>query len=368
MRPKSTARDLPPRMLRRTKRLASGRQWVGFYYNGRDANGKRIEIPLGSDLNEAKRKWADFECKPVPVEAGTMAVIFNRYEHEIVPTKSPKTQLLNRAELATLRKVFATAPVDAVTPQHIASYRDARMTKARTLKNGTVIPAKRATVAANRELALFSHIFNKAREWGYTSKTNPCQGVAKNKEQARDFYADAQVWGAVYKCAEQDLRDAMDLAYLSGQRPGDVLRFTERHIVDDALMVRQSKTGKYLAIQLTDRDSGERSELGRVIDRIRSRLVRSIYLLATPDGRRMTKGMLRIRFVASRAAAIREAIAEGKDDLAQRIKLFQFRDARPKAASEIEDLSAASKLLGHSDKQITKTVYRRVGERVKPTR
>nr|WP_234407656.1 hypothetical protein [Pseudomonas bohemica] len=50
------------------------------------------------------------------------------------------------------------------------------------------------------------------------------------------------------------------------------------------------------------------------------------------------------------------------------IRKFQFREIRPKAASEILDLSDASRLLGHSDKRITETVYRRVGEIVKPTR
>lgn len=54
--------------------------------------------------------------------------------------------------------------------------------------------------------------------------------------------------------------------------------------------------------------------------------------------------------------------------LAAAIRQFQFRDIRPKAASEIEDLSRASKLLGHTDKRITETVYRRVGEVVDPTR
>ena len=54
--------------------------------------------------------------------------------------------------------------------------------------------------------------------------------------------------------------------------------------------------------------------------------------------------------------------------MSERIKLFQFRDSRPKAASGIEDIKAASKLLGDSDEQITKTIYRRVGEKVKPTR
>ena len=96
-----------------------------------------------------------------------------------------------------------------MAPQHIARYRDARMTKARTLKDGAVQPAKRATVAANRELALFSHIWNKAREWGYTAKTNPCAGVSKNKETPRDFYADDEVWQAVRAVAAQELRELL---------------------------------------------------------------------------------------------------------------------------------------------------------------
>ena len=40
---------------------------------------------------------------------------------------------------------------------------------------------------------------------------------------------------------------------------------------------------------------------------------------------------------------------------------FQFRDIRPKAASEIADISEASALLGHSKEGITERVYRRIG-------
>lgn len=43
------------------------------------------------------------------------------------------------------------------------------------------------------------------------------------------------------------------------------------------------------------------------------------------------------------------------------------KDIRPKAASEIE-LAHASRLLGHSTEEMTKKVYRRVGEIVKPTK
>jgi hypothetical protein len=55
------------------------------------------------------------------------------------------------------------------------------------------------------------------------------------------------------------------------------------------------------------------------------------------------------------------------DALAERIRLFQFRDIRPKAASELP-VEHASRLLGHSEKEITERVYRRIGEVVKPTK
>lgn len=367
MRPKQTAKDLPPRMLRRTKRLKNGDLWVGYYYNGRDDEGKRKEIPLGTNLIEAKRKWAEFECKPAPAETGLMRTVFDRYMRDVVPTKAARTQANNRLEIKPLRKGFDSAPIDAITPQHIAQYRDARKTKARTLKDGTVLPARPAPVAANRELALFSHIWNKAREWGYTAKQNPCEGVGKNRETPRDYYADEAVWNAVRACADVDLQDAMDLAYLSAQRPGDVLKFTARDVVDDALMVKQGKTKKRLRIQLTDRETGLRTELGLLIDRIRARPVQSIWLLATPNGRQMTRGMLRLRFVEARNNAADAARATGDDPFAKHLLAFQFRDLRPKAASEME-LGDASRLLGHTDQQITKTVYRRVGESVKPVK
>jgi integrase len=368
MRPKSTARDLPPRMLRRTKRLASGKVWEGFYYNGRDANGKRTEIPLGTDLNEAKRKWAELECKPAPIETGLMKVIFDRYERDIIPAKAPRTQSENRHCMAHLRKVFDAAPIDAVTPQHIAQYRDNRKSK---VKGSEGMPA---TVRANREIALFSHVWNMAREWGYTAKENPCRGVRKNKETPRDFYADDTVWSAVYAKAADELKDAMDIAYLTGQRPADVLKMMETDLRDGALEVKQNKTKKRLRIIL-DNDQGVRSELGLVLDRIRARprKVRSLYLVATPSGVPLNKHTLRVRFDAARNDAIKELMEQAeqdksKADLAARVRQFQFRDIRPKAASEMGDVLAASKLLGHTEQEITKKVYIRVGENVKPTR
>ena len=354
MRPKTTGKHLPPRMLRRSKRLVSGKVWESYYYNGREENGKRIEIPLGRDLNEAKRKWAELECKPAPVETGIMKVIFDRYARDIIPTKAPRTQKENAGCLRMLRAVFDLAPINAITPQHIAQYRD---------KRGTNAP-----VRANREIALFSHIWNIAREWGYTAQENPVRGVRKNKESPRDFYADAQVWEAVYTVACIELQDAMDLNYLTGQRPADVLKMRITDIKDGALELTQNKTRKKLRI-LLEAEHGGRTKLGQLLDRIkaRERKVASLYIIATPAGVALNQWTLRTRFDDARADAAKKADEAGDKTLASRIRSFQFRDIRPKAASET-DLTHASKLLGHTDKQITQTVYRRVGETVLPTR
>ena len=77
--------------------------------------------------------------------------------------------------------------------------------------------------------------------------------------------------------------------------------------------------------------------------------------------------MLRNRWDDARAKAAIKAAAEGDPALAASIRQFPLKDIHPNAASEIE-LTHASRLLGHSTEEMTKKVYRRVGEIVKPTK
>lgn len=352
MRPKTTGYKLPPRMLARKRKLKSGEVWIGYYYNGRDGEGRRVEIPLGTDLAAAKRKWAELECVEAPPDASLMRFAFDQYVRDILPKKKSSTQRENMLCLSQLRPVFDAAPIDAIRPQDIARYRDARS----------------APVRANREIALLSHVFNMAREWGFTQRENPCKGVRKNKEKPRDYYAEADVWEAVLATGSQALQDAMNLAYLSGQRPADVLKMSKNDIRNDELHVLQNKTRHALRIRL--HVDGQPTELGACVDRLLARPVKSMSgeLVCTETGQRLTLKMLRDRFDAGRKAAAAKATKAGKDDLAARIKAFQFRDIRPKAASEMTSLEDASSLLGHTDKQLTKRVYRRAGESVKPTK
>jgi len=358
-------------MLERTRTLKNGKVWVGYYYDGRDAQGKRKEIPLGTDLPAAKAKWAELERKPAPAGAQSkMDAAWAKYLKDIMPKKAAKTRVEQLRQIDRLKKAFRSSVTqfEGITPAHIAQYRDSRMSKPRKLANGDVVFSAPAPVAANRELALFSHFWNKAREWGYTNAPNPVQGVSKNTESPRDFYADDEVWHAVRDLAVDELQLAMDLAYLTGQRPSDMLKFGPRSIVDDALEMQQGKTGKRLRILLTDAATGQRTQLGQLIDRLLQRKVVSTRFVVNEHHKPIRIGALRDRFNDARAAAAMQARAHGDADLAKRIEAFQFRDARAKAASEIEEVGQASKLLAHSSEALTKRVYRRRGERVNPTR
>jgi transketolase len=68
------------------------------------------------------------------------------------------------------------------------------------------------------------------------------------------------------------------------------------------------------------------------------------------------------------AACAKLGVSIGKDPEHRRPMTVADAMKLREAASEIDDIKDAQKLLAHSDSQITKTVYRRVGERVKPTR
>ncbi len=354
MRQKSTAnRDLPPRMIRRIRKRKTGKLWVSYYYNGRDTAGKRKEIPLGTDLDQAKEEWARLERKTPAKPNHLMAYVFDRYEKEIIPGKSIRTQSDNYKELKQLRRAFESAPIESITPQVVAQYRDARTAKVR----------------ANREIALLSHTFTIAREWGLTDKANPCFGVRRNKEKPRDFYAGEVVWNAVYSEAAQELKDAMDLAYLTGQRPADVLKIAATDLNNGFLLIGQGKTEKRLRLRLAD--AGIPSGLSTFIDDLLERRaingIKTSTLITNSSGLRMSQQMLRNRWDDAREKAAIKAAADGDPALAASIRKFQFKDIRPKAASEIE-LTHASRLLGHSTEEITKKVYRRVGEIVKPTK
>lgn len=329
----------------RERKKPSGR--IYYYY---DAGGKpRTEIPLGSDYGLAIMKYAEFErdrtADNLKQQAITFKYVADRYFVEIVPGKAPATQKMNLRELGKLLEFFndPPGPLEAIQPIHVRQYLRWRHA---------------APVRANREKALLSAIWNFAREMGYTALANPCSGVKGNRETGRDVYIEDALYSAVYDVAEIGLQDAMDLAYLTGQRPGDTLRMDERDIKDGHLAVRQAKTGAKRRIEII-------GELAALIERIKARKashkVRSTRLVVTEEGLPMTASMLRGRFDKARELA---KIPKGE---------FQFRDLRAKAgtdkAESSGDILKARDQLGHTTVVMTEAYVRdRLGKKVTPTR
>ncbi|GAB3420005.1 tyrosine-type recombinase/integrase [Massilia agilis] len=193
-----------------------------------------------------------------------------------------------------------------------------------------------------------------------TSKANPCAGIKGYRETGRDVYIDDEVYKAVYAAAEPPLRDAMDLAYLTGQRPADVLKMTRGDIKDGAVSVRQGKTGAKLRVAIE-------GELAAVIERISRRKVMGLALINMMNGTPMTRYELRGAMDRARAGAGRANPA-----LADAIRNFQFRDLRAKAATDTDEqqgIAAAQTQLWHSTSAMTRRYVRhRKGKLVKPTR
>jgi integrase len=171
--------------------------------------------------------------------------------------------------------------------------------------------------------------------------------VKRHNPPGRDRYVTDDEFSAVFDAADQAVRDALLLHLLTGQRPGDVLKMTLADVRDGALWTRQGKTKRPLRLL-------EQGELAAVLADIRGRTfpeeaVVSLRLIRNERGQPLTYDALFNRFEKARDAAGIH---------------FQLRDLRAKAATDLEDLALAQKLLGHSSRAMTEHyVKRRAGRK-----
>jgi integrase len=293
-RPKTVNPDLPPRMGARPMK----RGGFLYYYTG---GGKKV--PLGADLNAARMQWARLENNVVT--ATSYDAIADRWAKEGIAIGSKGrrravvTQQQFESALKNLRPAFKGMAFEEIRPVHIRQYLDRRSKK----------------IAANREIAVLSIMFN----W------------------AREKYVTDEEYVQTYDKAPPLVQDLMDLAYLTGQRLSDVLKMTRQDIREACLWVRQGKTGARVGIRLE-------GMLEVVVQRIlaRHRAVPSMFLIADDQGQRLNRFQAYNAFVAVRVGD------------------WQFRDLRAKAASDAGNLKHAQRLLGHSSEVTTAGIYRRV--------
>lgn len=296
---------------------------------------------LGRDKAAALRLWAEREGASTPYVATTLEAAWMRYANIVLPKKKPRTQKDNRLEAARLMRVFGKMSLDKIRPADVRQYMDRRADST----------GKSAPIRATREKALLSHIFNNAREWGMTSAPNPCAGIRGAKSQ-RDRYITHAELKKIREKATAELRDAIDLAELIGQRHADVTSIIWDDIQDGVLRFGQGKTGTKMEIVVSD-------ALQSVLDRCKARSLalgsKSPYVIVNSAGLKYNEWTLRAHWrQACKAAGVENA---------------RFMDLRAKAASDVEDPQHAQKLLGHKHASTTQVYIRgRRGSPVKPVR
>jgi integrase len=311
---------LPERMRARVR----GEHTYYFY----DTGGKpRREVPLGKDYVLAVAKWSQMHDTTNPVQP-TVAWAIGKY------LASPQYLELGRGTqadygyaLTQIGQHFGTAPLDEVRPSHITLYIDKRSAHSKH--------------RALREKAIFSMLFSWCMARDFCT-SNPVAAIrTKRLPGRRNIYIDDDKYNAVYQFAPADLRDAIDLAYFTGQRPADVLKLTTLDIEGGELRLVQNKTERPMRIAIT----GDLAELvQRILARKAQHAIKRAALLVDENGKPMTKAKLRIRFETAR----NRAGLTGAQ--------YQFRDLRRKAAAELNDdngLDKAQALLGHKNRSTT---------------
>lgn len=301
----------------------------GRYYYGRN------QVFCGTTLAEAYRFAADREEAKDGKKPQTFADLAVWYRKDVIPSKAPRTRKDNEAELIQLLLVFGQAPLEEIQPHFIRGYLDNR-------------PAK---VRGNREIALFSAIWNWGRSTGRLNLPNPCDGVKRNKEIPRDKLVSPEELAAEYAVASQPLKDALDLYNMLGLRVSELLTLSLTDERGGLLHVKQWKTGKILRFVVE-------GDLEAILTRIKARQFKagdvvSLAVIRDERGRRMTYDGLEKRHRRARLKA-------GVD--------FNLQDLRGKHGTERADqegIRSAQRALGHASVTMTERyVKARAGEKV----
>jgi Phage integrase family len=293
--------DLPPRL---------HRKGAAYYYVSNER--PRRWIPLGTDLNRARRAWADLECSTV--EHLTVGALLERYLADFSDDWGTATRRQYAAFGRTLAAEFGELPVESLSAPALAQWRD-RNRHRRGWINGC--------------MAVLRPALAKAVEWGWCP-TNPARDVAYFATHERDRYLTDAEYIAIRNQGADWLADAMTLSYFTTLRESDVLAL-RWSAVSDVIAVRQIKTGKRQEFIVTP-------ALRVFLDRCRARPILGLFVIATDKGRPIKQRRLQEEFARARKAA--------------GVKDARFHDIRGKAATDAKaDGQDYQALLGHSDKR-----------------
>lgn len=285
-------------------------------------------IRLSDDYHEALRKWSVLE-KEHSTESGSVADMIAKYRIHYLPSLKARTQTDYTAYLATLKQVFGDAKPHQIKPHHIAKYLDTH----------------KHPVMANREIATLSGVFAFGMRWGMC-EANPCRGIKRNKEKARERYIEDHELNGAIQAAPAQLSLIIQFAYLTALDMSDILALRYADIRDGVLRSHRGKTQRKVTVRITPAVQ----EILDASKRLRRR-VSSVHIFPNDKGQAYT--------------------ADGFKSNWQRFKKrigfdWTFKDIRAKALTDVSrerGRDAAQALAAHASGNTTE-VYIRARDRV----
>jgi len=307
---------------------------------------------LGKTLTEAYKTWSTRLCEIDCIR--NVGQLLDRYALETVPSKAANTQKDNIRSIKLLKSVFGCMLITQIKPMHIYQYIDKREAK----------------VSAKREIAVFSHAYTKAIEWGLIDR-HPFKGQIRLKsESPRDRYIeDWEIVEALSLTCRRKrgsvstIQAYIRLKLLTGLRRGDLLRLQISDLKDDGIHVQPQKTVK----------STKKKLIIGWTDDLRHAIQSAI------DTRPLDIGPWIFCTKFGKCYVDKDGTASGWNSMWQRFmkrvleetkvtERFTEHDLRAKCASDAESLEHARQLLAHADSRLTDRVYRRKPELVKPAK
>jgi len=231
--------------------------------------------------------------------------------------------------------VFGKMPPNSIKPEHVRKYLDKRGVKSRT--------------QANREKAFMSRVFR----WGFERgkvKGNPCKGVKQFKEVARDRYITNAEYAALYTVSPPVVQVAMELAYLCCARQADVLEMKKSQLVEEGIMIKQSKTSVAQIKAWSPR-------LESVVKACNALPLKSgmssIFVVHQPSGSKYTRDGFNSRWMKAKEAA-REAYPNLDFN-------FTFHDLKAKGISDLSgNIYDKQAISGHKNVEQTARYNRKI--------
>lgn len=346
-RPRTKNKHLPQRVY-----LENGRYWF------RPKSGARVD--LGTTLAAMYEALGRQSREQKPLR--TMGHVFDRYLLEALPALAPRTQSDYRIYIERIRPAFSEWAPPEITAGDIFDFRVA-------------LAKSSGVVQANRHISCLSAVFRESIGWKAVT-TNPCRELQRLHEHKRTRYVEDREYNGVYSIASPTMQCMMELATMTSQREGDLLRLAARDpsvYTDDGILFRPQKsvrrhprhgkiveTGKTVIVEWSP-------ELTAVVERAR-KLGPDIRrtLICNLQGEPFTESGFRSNWHRLIQTSLRgRKLKNGVVTLAPVLtESFTFHDLRAKSASD-EDFDEAHERLAHSDPRTTQSIYRRKPRRAR---